>query len=166
MNEKVSNVTLSHLCMLHYTLYMSQYYSVMYMYMYNYTDKHSEMLNMTARLAIEIKNLPDWEVDWNDTTPQRDPTKLTISNLLPSEADGAELEKRAVQHIMHTLVEEFSCLADLQSLLPPNHSQNASRSNVVPMKVLFKDEKFKSETIDILSRLVTDAELSGKPEVT
>ena len=92
---------------------MSQYYSVMYMYMYNYTDKHSEMLNMTARLAIEIKNLPDWEVDWNDTTPQRDPTKLTISDLLPSEADGAELEKRAVQHIMHTLVEEFPCLADL-----------------------------------------------------
>ena len=34
------------------------------------TDKHSTMLNMTARLAVEIRNLPDWEIDWEDTTPQ------------------------------------------------------------------------------------------------
>jgi hypothetical protein len=33
------------------------------------------------------------------------------------------------------------------------------------MKILFKDEKYKSETTEILTRLVKDAELSGKPEV-
>ena len=51
------------------------------------------MLNMTARLAIEIRNLPDWEIDWDDTTPQRDPATLTISDLLPGEADGVELRR-------------------------------------------------------------------------
>ena len=35
------------------------------------------------------------------------------------------------------------------------------KSNVVPMKILFKDEKYKSETTEILTRLVKDAELSG-----
>ena len=123
------------------------------------------MLNMTARLAVEMKNLPDWEVDWKDTTPQRDSATLTISDLLPGEADGVELEKRAVRHVMQILAEEFPSLADFKSLLPPDNSSDASKSNVVPMKLLFKDEKFKSETIEILTRLVTDAELSGKPEV-
>ena len=40
-----------------------------------------------------------------------------------------------------------------------------NKSNVVPMKILFKDEKYKAETVDILSRLVVDVQLSGKPEV-
>ena len=120
---------------------------------------------MTARLAVEVKNLPDWEVDWDGTTPQRDTATLTISDLLPSEADGVELEKRAVRHIMHVLAEEFPCLDALKSLLPPDDNSDASRSTVVPMKILFKDEKYKSETIELLRRLVTAAELSGKPEV-
>ena len=33
------------------------------------------------------------------------------------------------------------------------------------MKILFRDEKYKSETIEILLQLAKDAELSGKPEV-
>lgn len=37
----------------------------------------------------------------------------------------------------------------------------AQKSEVVPMKVLFKDEKLKSETIDILSQLMSDANLDG-----
>ena len=123
------------------------------------TDKHSKMLNMTARLAVEIRNLPDWDVDWNDTAPQRDLATVTISDLLPGEADGTELQKRAVHHIMHILVEEFPSLANLQAILP---SSDAHAVGVVPMKILFKDEKYKSETTEILARLVKDA---GKPEV-
>ena len=34
------------------------------------------------------------------------------------------------------------------------------------MKILFKDEKYKAETIDILKQLLIDAELTGKPEVS
>ena len=128
------------------------------------SDKHSTMLNMTARLAIEMRNLPDWEVDWDDVTPQRDPATLTISDLLPGEADGVELQKRAVVHVMRVLVEEFPALSYLDPLLPTEESPD-SRSNVVPMKILFKDEKYIAETTEILTRLATDAELSGKPEV-
>jgi hypothetical protein len=119
------------------------------------------MLNLTARIAVEIKNLPDWDVDWNDRTPQRDPHTLTISDLLPGEGDGVELKKRATLHIMHVLVEEFPALAHLQSLLPSSPERETGvRSNVVPMKILFKDEKYKSETIEILTQLVKDAEIS------
>ena len=66
---------------------------------------------------------------------------------------------------MHILVEEFPSLADLKPVLPPSDSPAMGKSNVVPMKILFKDEKYKSETTEILTRLVKDAELSGKPEV-
>ena len=67
---------------------------------------------------------------------------------------------------MHFLVREFSCLGHLKSLLPDEDSPHiASESTVVPMKVLFKDEKYKAQTTDILARLVVDTQLSGKPEV-
>ena len=123
------------------------------------------MLNMTARLAIEMRNLSDCEVDWDDVTPQRDPATLTNSDLLPGEADGVELQKRAVIHVMRVLIEEFPALSYLDALLPTEESPDISRSNDVPMKILFKDEKYIAETTEILTRLATDAELSGKPEV-
>ena len=127
-------------------------------------DKHSTMLNMTARLAIEMRYLPQWEVEWDDETPQRDPVTLTISDLLPGDIDGRVLQKRAVLHIMSILI-EFPSLSYLSSLMPAEEHINVKRSNVVLMKILFKDEKYKAETIDILGQLVCDAELSGKPEV-
>ena len=61
-------------------------------------------------------------IDWTDNTPQRDPASLTISDLLPSEADGQELNKRAVQHVMSILVEEFSSISYLAALIPPEDS--------------------------------------------
>ena len=33
------------------------------------SDKHSTVLNLTARLAVSIQNLPDEDFDWNDSTP-------------------------------------------------------------------------------------------------
>ena len=133
---------------------------------FNSTDKHSTMLNLTARLAVDVRHLPDWEIDWDDNTPQRDPATLTITDILPTETDGQELKRRAVQYVMHFLVREFSCLGHLKSLLPDEDSPHfVSKSTVVPMKVLFKDEKYKAQTTDILARLVVDAQLSGKPEV-
>ena len=124
------------------------------------------MLNLTARLAVQIQHLPDWEIDWNDTTPQRDPSTLTITDILPNEGDGQKLKKRAVQYVMQFLVTEFSCLNHLESFLQNKESPHCvNKSNVVPIKMLFKDEKYQAETVDILSRLVVDAQLSGKPEV-
>ena len=65
------------------------------------------MLNMTARLAVEIKVLPDWDVDWSDTVPQRDPATLGITDILPTNDDGIMLRNRAKQHIMLVLVDDF-----------------------------------------------------------
>ena len=71
-----------------------------------------------------------------------------------------------MRYVMQFLVTEFSCLNHLKLFLPDKESPHCvNKSNVVPMKMLFKDEKYKAETVDILSRLVVDAQLSGKPEV-
>lgn len=45
------------------------------------------------------------------------------------------------------------------------HIHPVQKSEVVPMKLLLKDEKYKSETIDILTQLYSDANLSGDHQV-
>ena len=47
------------------------------MYYTSFIDRHSSMLNLTTRLAVNIRYLPDWEVDWSDTCPQRSRESLT-----------------------------------------------------------------------------------------
>ena len=123
------------------------------------------MLNITSRLAVRIRHIPDWEFDWADTRPQMNRDLLTISDFLPSEADAAELKKRAVSYIMNFLVQEFPALIDLKKLLPRKPETVIAKSEVVPMQVLFKDEKYIAETIDILSQLADDAHLSGQTQV-
>ena len=57
-------------------------------------------------------------------------------------------------------------MSDLAKLVPaPEHLHPITKSEVVPMKMLFYDEKYKSETIKILSKLACDANLSGDPQV-
>ena len=124
------------------------------------------MLNLTARLALKIQNLPNWDFDWSDTRPQQSRQSLTISNFLPSEDDAQQLKKRAILYMMEFLATEFKSLADLKQFIPSQQSLHpVQKSVVVPMKVLFKDEKYKSETIDILTQLMTDAQLTGDPQV-
>ena len=77
-----------------------------------------------------------------------------MSDLLPNEGDGQELHKQAVQHIMCFLVEEFSSLTYLAALTAPEDNSSNESS--------FKDEKYKSETVDILDKLAVDAQLTGK----
>ena len=111
------------------------------------------MLNIISRLAVRIRHIPDWDFDWADTRPQMNRDLLTISDFLSSEADAAELKKRAVSYIMNFLVQEFPALSDLKKLLPGKPETVMAKSEVVPMEVLFKDEKYIAETIDILSQL-------------
>ncbi len=67
-----------------------------------------------------------------------------------------------MEYVMTFLVENFSALKDLKKLIPaPEPIHPVLPSEVVPMKILFKDEKYKSETIDILCQLRKDAGLSG-----
>ena len=124
------------------------------------------MLNITARLAIRLRHLPDWEFDWSDRSPQRSRQSLEVSDILPSDDDAAKLHERAIIYMMNFLVREFKDLAGLREHLPeeiPLHPME--KSEVIPMKVLFKDEKYTSETIDILTQLMEDAALTGDSEV-
>jgi hypothetical protein len=134
------------------------------MYITHNADKHAHMLNITSRLAIRIRNLPSWEFDWSDTTPQRSRTSLTVVDFLMSEADAAE---RAVRYMMRFMVSAFSTFSDLKPFVTdetPLHP--VVKTEVVPMKVLFRDEKYVSETIEILTDIAKDAQLSGQPQVS
>ena len=129
-------------------------------------EHHLTMLNLTARIAVQMQNLPPWDVDWTDSQPQRHRSSLTCADFLPDEKDAAELHKRAVLYMMEVLVAEFRSLSSLKHLVPSRQSPHRlQRSVAVPMKVLFRDEKQKAETIEILSDLMKDAALTGNPQV-
>ena len=124
------------------------------------------MLNAAARLAIAIQNFPDFEFSWSDSQPQRSRISLSVNDFLPSESDGIILQERATAYMMEFLVTQFSSLEGLKKLLPPKQQIHpVKKSHVVPMKLLFKDEKQKSETIDILSQLLNDGNLKGTNQV-
>ncbi len=125
------------------------------------------MLNITSRIAVRIRNVPDRPFEWSDTTPQRSIESLTPSDSLPSEEDAEELKTRAVSYMVRFLVKEFSSLADLRGYIPEETCHQIDPSEVAPMKVLFKDEKYTAETIDILAQLAVDADLTdGAPQVS
>ena len=124
------------------------------------------MMNVTARLAVRIRCFPDFPFEWSDTQPQCSRQSLTIDDFLPSKDDTMQLQQRATHYLMEFLVDTFSDLGHLRKFLPTAESLHPpSKSEVVPMKILLKDEKLKSETIDIVSQLMHDANLDGKPEV-
>lgn len=125
------------------------------------------MLNLTTRLAVNIRYLPDWVVDWSDTCPQRSRESLTISDFLPSEGDAQQLRERAIHYTMEFLATEFSSLTDLKHHVPSQQPLHpVQKTQVVPMSVLFKDELYKSETVEILTQYISDAQLSGGHQVT
>ena len=104
-------------------------------------ERHSTMLNLTARIAVKMQNLPPWDVDWADSRPQRHRSSLTCGDFLPDETDAAELHKRAVLYMMEVLVTDFKSLNSLKHLVPSRESPHRLQKSVaVPMKVLFRDE--------------------------
>ena len=124
------------------------------------------MLNATARLAVSIENLPDWDFDWNDCTPQCSRESLTIGDFLPSVDDAMAIKQAAILYIMEFLVQNFPSLRELKQYVPSRYSSNlATKPAVAAMKILFKDEKYKAETIEIIRQLITDGNLSGNPQV-
>ena len=124
------------------------------------------MLNATSRLAIKIQHLPEWEVDWEDSKPQKPRSALQITDILPNEADGRELHQQAVSFVMRLLVEEFESLSDLVRYAPlEEHLHPIATSEVVPMELLFRDEKYTSENVEILKKIAIDANLHGSPQV-
>lgn len=131
-----------------------------------YIDIHPDMMNVTSRLAVQVKYLPEGNVDWSDTRPQRTRSELTIDDLIPNESDGEQLYKRAVEYMMRFLVKHFTSLHHLKKHTPALQTPHpVSKSHVVPMKILHKDEKYTKDTIDILECLKSDATLTGDHQV-
>ena len=64
-------------------------------------DVHNEMRNTTTRIAVEIKNLPGYEFDWNDHTPQCSVESLT-EDILPSE-NGVIIYNIMVAYVKNSL---------------------------------------------------------------
>ena len=120
-------------------------------------------MNVKSRLAVKIRHLPDFEFSWSDKTPQRSRDSITVEDVLPSQDDSRVLKEHAGQFLMRFLVESFSNLKDMKPDASPIHP--VQKSEIVPMKLLFKDEKYKSETIDILTQLYSDADLTGDHQV-
>ena len=124
--------------------HMHMYMHVPNQHLHVCTDHHSSMLNATARLAIRIRYLPDFPFEWTDTNPQSSRQTLTIDDFLPSSEDAMKLQQSAAQYLMSFLVENFTDLTDLQCYVPPMESIHPpQKSEVIPMKILFKDEKLK-----------------------
>ena len=130
-------------------------------------DTHASMLNLTTRLAIKMDNIPDWSINWLDNKPQQSRNALNYTHFIPNKEDAENLGKYAVQFMIEFLVESFSSLRHLSHLIPSRQSPHPIHtSSVVPMSVLFRDEKYTAETIEILSQLAHDANLTGdSPQV-
>ena len=123
------------------------------------------MMNITSRLAVCMHHLPE-NVDWNDTKPQRSLDSLTIDDFMLSESEAEEFKQRAIMYTARYLVKEFKSLNNLHKFLPPQSQIHpVGKTEFVPMKALFKDEKYTSETIDILCSLMKDADLKGNNQV-
>ena len=78
------------------------------------------MLNMTSRLAIDIRYIPE-HVNWSDKNPQGIRSELIAAEILPGPDDAAILQKRALTYLQHFLVSEFADLFQLRPFLPDPH---------------------------------------------
>ncbi len=111
------------------------------------------MLNVTTRLAIGMQRIPD-RVDWSDCTLQGSRRDLTAADILPSRDDAVVLKERALSFLMNFLVDEFRDLKELRPLVHPMQPPHpVTKQAVVPMKVMFKDEKYAADNVAILGQL-------------
>ena len=123
------------------------------------------MHNTTTRLAVAINNLPPFDFSWEDATPQKSRGRLEIDEVYPNVEDGRHLFQRATQYVARVLVEEFPCFRDLRRFVAALSSTTAHKSTIVPMSLLFKDEKYIDDNIQILQEYMRECGLNGSPQV-
>ena len=116
---------------------------------------------------MKVKYILSREVDWNDTTPQKSRSELTIDDLIPNEADGEEMFVRAVQYVMRFMVTHFKAFAHLKNkVFPLKLPHPVKKSEVAPLKILDKDEKYTQANIEILESFKKDAHMTCNPQVS
>lgn len=123
------------------------------------------MENTTTRLAVQLQNHPPFPFSWDDNTPQKSRSELKEDEILPNEDDGHHLYQRMMNFMMEFLVKELKSLSDLRQFLPSQPHPPVHKSVVMPMKLLFRDEKYTDENIQIMLQLLKDANLDGSPQV-
>ena len=72
-----------------------------------------------------------------------------------------------IKFMISFIVKELVCLSDLSQFVPSDacSSLSVQKSEVVPLKLLFRDEKSIDEIIQILVQYIQDADLDGAPQV-
>ena len=129
-------------------------------------DIHPEMLNVTSRLAVQIKYLPQGAVNWSDKEPQMKRSELAVHDIVPSESDGLNMYNRAVDYVMRFMASHFKAFSRFANQVPQLKSPHVvSQSMVAPMKILHKDEKYTEANVEILEQIMSDAQLKGDPQV-
>ena len=123
------------------------------------------MENTTTRLAVQIEKHPPFPFSWDDKSPQKSRSELKEEDIIPNEDDGHHLYQRMLNFMMEFLVQECKCLSDLRQFLPAKQHPTVHKSVVLPMKILFRDEKYTDENIQIILQLFKDANLDGSPQV-
>lgn len=122
------------------------------------------MENTTTRLAVRIQTHPPYQVDWSSKTPQKSRCHLQESDILPSDHDAEHLNTYMLSFVMSFIVKKLKSLSDLDQFLP-TESFHAQKSEVVPLKLLFRDEKLTDENIHILREYAKEAKLDGSPQI-
>ena len=113
-------------------------------------DHHNKMENTTTRLAVQIEKHPPFPFSWDDKSPQKSQSELKEEDIISNEDDGHHLYQRMLNFMMEFLVQECKCPSDLRQFLPAKQHPTVHRSVVLPMKLLFRDEKYTDENIQII----------------
>ena len=124
----------------------------------HHNAKHNSVSNWYQQLAT----LGVW-LEWQ--SPQKSRHTLTLSEVLTNAEDGQQLYDRAVAYTK-LLVEPFPSLEKLKPLISTGNSTSVKKSVVVLMKILFKDEKYIDDNIQILQQYIEDGNLSGNAQVS
>ena len=122
------------------------------------------MENTTSRLAVRIKKYPPFNFEWNDMTPQKSRGDLNESDVLASEEDGVRLRSHMLKFMMSFMVKQLISLSDLAKFITSQNPPPVEKSEIIPLKMLFRDEKFIDENIQML-QYMKDAASEGTPQV-
>ena len=99
-------------------------------------------------------------------SPQGSRSQLTVAGILSDADDSMVLTKQALVFLQHFITSQFDDVHDLQPFLPGTHTpESVEKTEVVPMRLVFRDEKYVTENVAILRDLARDANLTGHHHV-
>ena len=126
-----------------------------------YSQHHVECDNKTGSIHPQHNSM-GFRMEWHNST---EAPAWSVDDLLPNEEDGQALFEKAVLYTMQVITENFPSIGSLKKFLPSPEITCPHKSVVVPQKVLFRDEKYTDENIQILRQYIKDCKFTGNPQV-